>query len=198
MKLGVKVGDVMTRNFVHVKPDTTLIKCAKEMIHRRVSSLIVKEKDKLKGLILNNLVLKAIVEKKDISKINTKDIMVQKVATIHPNKDIYEAILLMNRKKVRQIPVTINKDKVIGMITMKDILKIEPTLFDTAAEIIEIKEATAKRRATGIRRYKERKALACGTTWMREGECDECGEFDALYNLDGELLCEDCRDEKLE
>ena len=28
-----------------------------------------------------------------------------------------------------------------------------------------------------------------------EGECEECGSYGRLYDIDGRLLCEDCKDE---
>lgn len=194
MKLGVEVGEVMTRNFIHAKPDMTLSDCASKMIKNKVGSLIIKEKNKLLGLLTNRDILRAIVEKKDISKLSANNLMAKKIATIKPNKDVYDAIILMNQKKIRQLPV-ISENKVIGMLTIKDILKIEPTLLDSVCDLAEIKEARAKHKTTGIRTYRERKALASGDTWIREGQCDECDEYDVLFNVDGELLCEECRDE---
>ena len=52
MKIGVKVGDIMTRNFVSVKPDTSIIDCARLMIRKRVGSLVLQENMKLKGLLI--------------------------------------------------------------------------------------------------------------------------------------------------
>ena len=43
MKIGIKVGDIMTRDFVSVKPDTNIINCAKLMMKKRVGSLILEE-----------------------------------------------------------------------------------------------------------------------------------------------------------
>jgi len=194
MKLGIRVGDVMTRNFIHADSSTNLSRCAKKMIKSNVGSLIIKEKEYFKGLLTSKDILRTIVEKKDISKVSADEIMSKKVPTIRPDKDLYDAILLMNKKKTRRLPVA-NSKKVIGMLTFKDILKIEPTLFDTMYDLSEIRGAKSKHAATGIRAYKERKALASGLTWIREGECDECGKYDALYNMEGDLLCEDCRDE---
>lgn len=29
-----------------------------------------------------------------------------------------------------------------------------------------------------------------------EGECEECGAYGRLYDVDGKLLCEDCKEEE--
>ncbi len=42
-KIGIRVGDIMTRNFIYVSPESSLIDCAKEMINKHVGSLIVKK-----------------------------------------------------------------------------------------------------------------------------------------------------------
>ena len=194
MKLGIKVGDVMTRNFVRINPSTNLSKCADKMVKSRVGSLIITEKGALRGLLTNNDILRTVTEKKDISRISAESIMSKKVPTIKPERDLFDAILLMNKKKTRQLPVS-NSRKVLGMLTFKDIIRIEPTLLDTMQNLSEIREAKSKHEATGIRAYRERKALASGLTWIREGECNECGEHGLLYNMEGDLLCEDCRDD---
>lgn len=30
----------------------------------------------------------------------------------------------------------------------------------------------------------------------QEGECEECGSYGRLHEMDGKLLCEECKDEK--
>jgi len=36
MKSGISVGDLMTRNFVYVSPETNLKECAKTLVKKRV------------------------------------------------------------------------------------------------------------------------------------------------------------------
>jgi len=192
MKIGIKVGDVMTRNFVSVKPQVSIAECAKEMIKKRVGSVIVKEKDILRGILTEGDIVKTIAKKKDLSKIKVKDVMTKKVATIKPGDDMYDALVKMRKEKVRWLPVTV-KNKVIGMLTINDILRIEPSLFDIAAEMTPIREEMEKLKAIKMR--KTRAALARGDVWIKEGECHECGAYGLLYNIDGRLLCEECKDE---
>ena len=44
MRIGVRVGDVMTRDFVHAKPDISLLDAIRFMVKKRVGSLILMEK----------------------------------------------------------------------------------------------------------------------------------------------------------
>lgn len=77
--------------------------------------------------------------------------------------------------------MTVNKN-VIGFLTLKDVLRIEPSLFETASEIMQIKEESEK-----LKRMK-------ASENFEEGLCEECGEFGMLYKVDNRMICEDCRD----
>jgi len=183
MRIGVKVGDIMTRNFISVKPDTSLLECAKKMVKKRVGSLILKENDKLKGIVTEGDIIWALTKKsrRELSKIKASEIAPRKLVTIKPSADLYEALQKMNRTKYRWLPVTI-KGNVIGFLTLKDILRIEPSLFDTVSEIMPIREESEKLKR---RRIGEK---------FKEGLCEECGNFDILYGVDNRMICEACRD----
>ena len=193
MKIGVKVGDVMTRQFVSVSPDTPAAKCAREMMAKHVGSLIVKDNQHLKGIITEGDIIKSIAANKNLSKTKASDIMTKNVVSVSPSEDMYNALAKMKGKNVRWLPVTI-KGRVIGMLTVRDILRIEPGLFEIVREFTPIREEEEK--LSAIKTRKRRDSLAKGDVWTREGECDECGAFGLLYNSEGRMICEDCKDEE--
>lgn len=183
MKTGIKVGDIMTRNFVAVRPMANLLECSRQMVKRRVGSLIIKEDQKFIGLLTEKNILRALVENKNLGITKAKDIMLKKPQLINPSKDIYVAMLKMKKSQVRWLPVIV-KNRVIGMITMKDILKIQPTLLDIALQHWQIKEEEEK-----WKRVKETE-----DKWIKEGPCEECGAFDILYKIKNRFVCEDCKE----
>ena len=195
MKIGIKVGDVMTRRFVSVSPDTNIIECARIMRKNKVGSLVVKEDKKLVGLLTEGEIINAIGKKKDLSKIRALNIMIKNPETVKPEVDMYDSLVIMKKRRIRWLPVVANK-AVIGVLTLKDILRIEPSLFDILADEIEIKEEAEKLRTLkeGKKEKTKREELASAAEWEKEGECEECGAFGALFNVDGALLCEDCKD----
>ena len=183
MKIGVKAGDIMTRNFISVSPDTSLLDCAKKMVKKRVGSLILEENSHLKGIITEGDIIWAMTKKsqKDLNKIKASEIAPRKIVTIKPSADLYDALQKMKKTKYRWLPVTV-KGNIIGFLTLKDILRIEPGLFETASEIMQIKEEGSK-----LRRRKAGEDFS-------EGLCEECGNYNLLYNVDNRMICEDCRD----
>lgn len=66
--------------------------------------------------------------------------------TIGPEKDIYDAIVLMRDKNVRHLPV-MSKSTMVGFLTGKDVLKFQPQLFEVLADRIELREIERKNSA---------------------------------------------------
>jgi len=182
MKIGVKVGDVMTRNFISAKPDMPLLSAVRLMVKKRIGSLLLVEDESLRGILTEKDIMWALSKKRNLSGIKSYDVCTRKIISIKPSADIYDAVKLMKKKKVRRLPVTIKK-RVIGYLSLKDILRIQPELFEIAQQGHVIKE------------YKDKLKRAKSREQFHEGLCEECGNYDMLYEAEGKLVCEECRDE---
>ncbi len=182
----IRVGDVMTRNFVHVKPDTNLLDCAREMIKNRVGSIVLKDNDELHGILTEKDIIWALTKKSggNISSISAKDVANKKLIVAKPETSLKEALSIMNSKKIRRMPVVTNK-KIIGYITMKDIVKFMPEIYEEGRAFEKIKEETDK--------IQRSKSAVKGE--FIEAPCEECGNFDILESIDGRMICESCQDE---
>ena len=171
MKKTISVRYAMTRNPVIVSPLVTVEDCAKKMIKEKVGSLIIEENNKIKGIVTE----KDIVQKIVAANLNPKKVPVNKIMTanpivIDPEKDLMEAIRLMNEKQLRRLPV-VKENKLIGLLTIRDILKIQPELLDLIAEKSKI-------------HYMD---FEC-----HEGECDICGNYTVLRKKKNKLICNEC------
>ena len=178
MKTGIKVIDTMTERPIFVSPEMTLQECSRIMADNHVGSLVIKEKSLLKGLITEqDIVRKAVALGLDTKEIDVGSIMVQKLTTIEPEKDIYDALVLMKKLNIRQLPV-MKDGEMVGLLTLKDILKIEPQLFDLLVEKFELREESRK---------------PINRIIASEGICEACGGyFEKINDLDGSLLCNSC------
>lgn len=186
MKIGVKVGDLMTRELISVDRSASLVECSREMAQKNVGLLIVKDKSKLVGMLTEKEIIWALTKKNDLSRIKAGDVMLRKLTTIKPSRDIYDALLRMKNHNVRWLPITIRKN-VIGLITINDILRVEPALFEIALGNMRVKEFDDKLRRKDM-------TLTKGESWASEGECPECGAFGLLYRTNRSHLCEGCSD----
>ncbi|MEK6873411.1 MAG: CBS domain-containing protein [Nanoarchaeota archaeon] len=185
MDTRIRVGDVMTRDFIHVNPDSTAFECARTMMKKRVGSLVVKNGNELHGIITEKDLVWAMTKKPDkLKEIRAKDILTRKLITISPEATIHQALGKMNKKKLRRLPVVNNK-RIVGYITLKDIVKFMPGLFEESREFEKIREESEK--------MKKSESASKGTFY--ENICEECGNFDILEKIDERMICESCKDE---
>ncbi len=182
----IRVADVMTRDPVTVSPDDDLLKCSKKMVKKKVGSLVlINEDDKVVGFLSQKDILWAIVKKsrKDLKNIKAKQVAAKKVVTIRPEADIREAVKKMEKKKFDRLPVVLKGKKLAGIVTVKDILSFQPEVYPELEEYAKIREEQEK-----LKRIKKAK----NREFMHEGICEECGERDILYKIDGRIICESC------
>ena len=148
MKTGYLVCDAMTQRPISVDQDTTITDCSKVMAKNHVSTLIVQKANKLAGLLTEkDIVRKVVADGLDPENVLAREIMETEFPTISPEKDISEAIKLMRDRNVKHLPV-MNKKAMVGFLTGKDILKLQPHLFEVLAEKIELREWERKVSAT--------------------------------------------------
>jgi CBS domain-containing protein len=178
MKTGYKVGDCMTMHPVTVNKSSTLKDCANLMADKHVGSLLVEEKGKIVGIVTEqDMVRKGIAKLLDPAITPIEQVMEAEVITISPDKDIFEALTTMRDYNIRHVPV-IDKGKFVGFLTIKDVLKIQPQLFELIVEKFELKEEA-------------RKPIFGG----EEGVCEVCGNYSSdLEDVDGQQVCAQCKD----
>ena len=182
MKTGYKVYDCMTTKPISVSSDSSLQQCAKIMAKNHVGALVIKDNHKSIGLITEQDIVRKVIGK-GINPLNrkVKEFMETKLKTISPKDDIYEALIKMRDSNIRHLPV-VDGGKMVGLLTIKDILKIEPSLFELVVEKFEIREEKRK----PIDRVIEGEAI-----------CQGCGAYsEDISKVKGSLLCERCAKEQ--
>ncbi len=182
MKTGYKVYDCMTTKPVSVSSDASLEKCAKVMAANHVGALVIKDNHESKGLITEQDIVRKVLAKGEnpLTK-KVKDFMAKELLTVSPDDDIYDALIKMRDSNIRHLPV-VDDNRMIGLLTIKDILKIEPQLFELLVEKFELKEETRK----PINRVIQNEAI-----------CQGCGAYsENIKNVKGSLFCDRCAKEQ--
>lgn len=174
MKYQVPVKDVMNKEVIFVDPETDIREIAKIIKEKNIGSVIVKN-EQLKGMVTTrDIVYKYLAQ--GIGKC-ARDIMTKKLITIAPNVNIEDAAAIMVKNKIERLPV-IHFNKVVGVISTNDILKVEPELYKNLLEGIKIGKGALVEKEIDL------------------GVCDECGAYsDDLKEVNGQWLCPDCREE---
>ena len=172
MKFNVLVKEVMTKNIKSIDVSDPIENAAMLMKKYRVGSVLVMSGKKVVGILsTRDIVYKHTAMGK--GKL-AKDIMSKNLIKISPNKTIEEAARLMVSKSIEKLPV-FDRDKLVGIITNNDILKVEPALFNILLERMKM----------GARRARAETDFA---------QCEVCGNYsDDVKEVDGVYTCAECR-----
>lgn len=177
------VSDLMTRDPFVVDPDTNLLGCARKMVRKRTGSLLLAKNKVFRGIITTHDILWALIKKSegDLSKIKAIDISPKKKIIVKPDATIDEALNKIKTKGFERLPV-VQDNKIVGLITIKDILNFHPEIYPELEEFAQIQEQEEK-----LKRINEKTEKT-----DEEGICEECGKQDLLQRFNGMLVCEVC------
>jgi IMP dehydrogenase len=111
---------VMIEQPYTVKPDLTVAEAKRAMAEYSVSGLLVEDRGKLLGIITRRDITFENNNRLKVSELMTKDVITAKVGlTIDQAKEI------LHNKRIEKLPVVDDKKHIVGLITSKDILKME-------------------------------------------------------------------------
>jgi len=120
--IGSHAADLVHREPLQVEQKTSIHEAAKLMKERTVTSMLVVQEGKLKGIVTDRaFCTKLAANKMDFDQPVT-DIMTPDPITIAPETSGSEALLIMARHNIRHLPV-VSSGKVMGMLTATDIIR---------------------------------------------------------------------------
>lgn len=138
------MGDAMTTSPITCDGDLTLTEVAKIMTKQKVGSLLIVKGKRILGIITErDIVEKIISQEIDPNSAKVEDFMSRDLVTVEPKSSIIDAMNIMRKNDMRRLPVVEGTD-LRGMITAKDVLRIQPELFMVMQEMLEIREAHRK------------------------------------------------------
>lgn len=105
----------LMRQAVVVDRDIPLAEAARIMSEKKIGSLMLVAKTKLKGIVTERDVLKNFGKSKKIS-----ECMADKVITIGPKESVNDALAVMQEHQIKRLPV-IQNDELVGIISLTDI-----------------------------------------------------------------------------
>jgi len=122
-KLYLRVDDLFQRNEKpEVKPDDDLRKVIVEISTKRLGAAGVVENKKLLGIITDGDLRRMLMKSVDLVGLTAKDIMTENPKAIDQQALVVDALQLMRRFNITQLPVLCDQEYV-GVIHLHDILK---------------------------------------------------------------------------
>lgn len=174
----LKVRDVMSSPVIEGNEDETAEQIAQKMEKYNVGSVVITRNGAPVGIVTKtDLVWKVVSRNLKPSEIKASSIMSSPIHSVNAETSIEDTLKKMTTLKVSRLAVTY-KNKLVGVVSVKDILQVTPEILEIVKEHWKIRGVALSRSSEGY----------------VEGYCDECGEWsDMLLNVDGRYLCEECR-----
>jgi len=172
----VPLREVMKNNPTMIGTDATVAKAARAMCREEVGSVIIIEDHTPIGIVTEeDINCKVVAKDLRPSRVHVNEIMSTPLITVSADKTVGDAAHMMVKHRVRRLPVVDEGNKVIGIVTVRDLLTVSNELNELMADLIEI----------------NREEL------VDPGVCSRCSQMsDDLKRVDNLMLCARCREEE--
>ena len=175
----LRVRDIMSSPVITVKGATPVDKVAQLMGKHSIGCVIVTGEGEMPlGIITErDLALRVVAKNLQPQKVSAREVMSSPLFTTDPDQPIATVARTMGRVNIRRL-VVVEKGKLTGIITSKDITATIPALI----EVIEERARLGRAITGGL----EDEILT--------GCCESCGNWsEVLREVDGRYLCENCQ-----
>ncbi|AGB50562.1 putative signal-transduction protein containing cAMP-binding and CBS domains [Methanomethylovorans hollandica DSM 15978] len=177
----MSVHEVMTSKLVVANINSSVLEIAREMISQNVGSVIITDDIGPVGIITEtDIISKVVINNMMPGTVMAGQIMSSPIIATKPSTNVIEAAEQMTRCNIRRLAV-IDGDRIVGIITDRDILIVSPGLNTILESLIELhRDENNFVEESGIER----------------GICQRCGAYTDLTQMNGLMICEDCKEEE--
>jgi len=178
METRVSLKEVMRYHPTTIDHETTVSQAAATMCRDSVGSCIVLRHNIPVGIITEqDINCKVVAKNLQPGEVHVREVMSTPLITIDAEKTVGDAAHMMVTHHVRRLPV-VEDHKVIGIVTVRDILTVSTEINEIMGDLIE------------INRGGDEEEFVVGV-------CDRCGRMsDQLIAIDTTLICPQCREEE--
>ncbi|HEX9262691.1 MAG TPA: CBS domain-containing protein [Candidatus Bathyarchaeia archaeon] len=134
MASNILVRDIMSKDVKVVRNDTTVQEVVATMTKFDKDAILIVQSGKPTGIItVKDVLVRAVEHGMPLNAIIARMIYTNPLVTIDEGATVEEAAKLMKHWKIKHLPVTQN-DKLVGMITDRDVIYAVPTLMSIMEE----------------------------------------------------------------
>lgn len=122
------VKEIMTKKVVTINPYDTVFDACLKYRDNKVGCLPVTDKESCVGIVTErDLIERTICLHKDPEKTKISEIISSDIKTIQPLETLEKALEIMNKYKIKKLPV-ISNNALVGIITITDIAYTKPEI----------------------------------------------------------------------
>ena len=120
----LKAKDLMTKEVITVNEEMSVVNLAKILCENKISGVPVVDKDKKLVGVVTEKDLVNIIFSGNVRNTKVGDIMSRNIIKFTPDTDIDKIALAISEKNVRRVIIVDDKDKVVGIVSRRDIIKM--------------------------------------------------------------------------
>jgi len=172
----IPVKEIMRTNVKTIDYNANVVDAASKMCSRDIAGSCVVLKHNIPvGIVTEqDINCKVVAKGKSPHDVLVNEIMTESLITIPQNENVEHAIKLMAQHRVRRLLVVNAEEKLIGIITVRDILSLGVTINELVRDLANINRITEE-----------------------EGICSRCGCMsNEFYSIDDQFLCPHCKEDE--
>jgi CBS domain-containing protein len=163
----MSVGRICVREVDTANPDETVAVAAERMHQRAVGTLVVvNDPDQVVGIVTDrDLVSRVLAKGRSPTETSVREVMTVGPKTVSEQTSIESALLIMRSGRFRRIPVVEGENKLLGLITLDDVLMLLAEEFTQIGRLLtrETPRAIIENSvAAGVTRLKSEERLSVG------------------------------------
>jgi CBS domain-containing protein len=118
----MKLGTMFVREVVTARPKDALAKVAELMEQHNVGTVVVAEQDRPVGIVTDRDLALAVCRRAVSPEEHVQKVMTCPVSTMRHNEGIYKATQRMMELAVRRLPVVDEVGRLVGLVSLDDLL----------------------------------------------------------------------------
>lgn len=124
----MNVSHILTRAMITITSEDTILAAAKLLVEKNIGLLVVTQPEgQLVGVISERDIIKVIASGRMLAT-SVGDVCTKNVVTVRANSDVAEAAKAMNKHGIRHVVVVDESDKLVGVVSMRDLVGERATL----------------------------------------------------------------------
>jgi CBS domain-containing protein len=119
----MKLNDIFTRNVVVAGPEETLAAVSLKMQEHNVGTIVIVENRRPVGIVTDRDLALALGARRVSPHTEVQNVMTCHVLAIPEDTSIYTATKFMREREVRRLPIVDREDRLVGMVTLDDLVR---------------------------------------------------------------------------
>lgn len=138
----MKVKDIMSKNLIICSSDINVINISNIMKKYNIGFIPIEKKKKIIGVITDRDIVINIISNKVNNNSSIESYVNSNIIHIEENSSIDKCLNIMKENKVKRL-IVVNKEKIVGVISLSDILNCYDDL-DKVTEVSKVIWSTTK------------------------------------------------------